>query len=320
MLLADAVEIHRSESAVHDLDHRALDFRGRNTLEGALDQHPAHRAVERQHQEQREHAETRNHARHDPEHPPVHGAHRRRVPAAGLPAIALFPERQHHAASDAGRGELVSRTRHTRSSNSMPRLRAALGTSEWLVMPGAVFTSSSHERPARSRMKSTRPQPLQSTARNAASARLPNSCSTAPVAPGTHVLRVLRDVLRVVVVVLTRRHDTDRGQRVGSRGSRRCTRRPRSAARPASGLRSGPRAPRPRARSASLKQRLTPTLDPSQAGFTITGRPSLCAAATTSSPRSRLRYPGVGRPSDCHTCLVRILSMDNADPSTPEPV
>jgi YidC/Oxa1 family membrane protein insertase len=37
-----------------------------------------------------------------------------------------------------------------------------------------------------------------------------------------------------------------------------------------------------------LQQRLTPTLEPSQAGFTITGRPSLCAAATTSSPRCRL--------------------------------
>ena len=51
-------------------------------------------------------------------------------------------------------------------------------------MPGAVFTSSSHGRPARSRMKSTRPQPLQPTAKNAASARLPSSCSVAPLAPG----------------------------------------------------------------------------------------------------------------------------------------
>ena len=50
--------------------------------------------------------------------------------------------------------------------------------------PGAVFTSSSHGRPARSRMKSTRPQPLQPAAKKAASARLPSSCSAAPASPG----------------------------------------------------------------------------------------------------------------------------------------
>jgi hypothetical protein len=33
-------------------------------------------------------------------------------------------------------------------------------------------------------MKSTRPQPLQPAAKNAASARLPSSCSAAPLAPG----------------------------------------------------------------------------------------------------------------------------------------
>src|SRR5262245_21098621 len=37
---------------------------------------------------------------------------------------------------------LVSSTRHTRSSNSMPICFAAFGTSEWLVIPGEVFTSS----------------------------------------------------------------------------------------------------------------------------------------------------------------------------------
>ena len=37
---------------------------------------------------------------------------------------------------------VVSRIRQHSSSNSMPTWRAAFGTSEWLVMPGAVFTSS----------------------------------------------------------------------------------------------------------------------------------------------------------------------------------
>ena len=40
-------------------------------------------------------------------------------------------------------------------------------------------------------------------------------------------------------------------------------------------------------KSASLKTRLTPTLEPSHAGFTITGSPSQRAAAVTSSVRDR---------------------------------
>jgi hypothetical protein len=67
----------------------------------------------------------------------------------------------------------------------MPTWRAALGTSEWLVMPGAVLTSSSSISPlARSRMKSTRPQPLQPTAANASSASRRIASSSAPSSPG----------------------------------------------------------------------------------------------------------------------------------------
>src|SRR6185503_8518127 len=81
-------------------------------------------------------------------------------------------------------GTLVSSTRQTRSSNSMPTAFAALGTSEWLVMPGDVLTSSRKLRPDRSRITSTRPQPEQPAARNASSAS-DRSCSSAcPSRPG----------------------------------------------------------------------------------------------------------------------------------------
>ena len=59
------------------------------------------------------------------------------------------------------------------------------GTSEWLVMPGAVFTSSRCSWPlARSRITSTRPQPVQPAARNASSAMRRICSSSAPSRPG----------------------------------------------------------------------------------------------------------------------------------------
>ena len=42
----------------------------------------------------------------------------------------------------ASRARLDSRIRQHKVSNSMPTARAAFGTSEWLVMPGVVLTSS----------------------------------------------------------------------------------------------------------------------------------------------------------------------------------
>ena len=40
---------------------------------------------------------------------------------------------------------------------------AAIGTSEWPVMPGDVFTSRNWNEPSGRRMRSSRPQPLQPT-------------------------------------------------------------------------------------------------------------------------------------------------------------
>ena len=70
----------------------------------------------------------------------------------------------------APRGSCSSRMRqHQRLEFDADRA-AAFGTRLWLVMPGAVLTSSSQSRPSRSRMMSTRPQPLQPSGSKAASA------------------------------------------------------------------------------------------------------------------------------------------------------
>jgi len=67
----------------------------------------------------------------------------------------------HRAAPSIAEPRVCARIRQHNSSNSIPSARAAFGTSEWLVMPGAVLTSSSQSRPSPSRIRSTRPQPLQ---------------------------------------------------------------------------------------------------------------------------------------------------------------
>ena len=59
----------------------------------------------------------------------------------GPAAIALLWARHVHYARPPG-SMLVSSTRQTSCSKLMPRACAAFGTSEWLVMPGAVFASS----------------------------------------------------------------------------------------------------------------------------------------------------------------------------------
>src|SRR5690606_22121586 len=79
---------------------------------------------------------------------------------------------------------LVSRMRQHSESKSSPVALAAFGTSEWLVMPGAVFTSSSQLRPWRSRITSTRPQPVTPMARKAASESARISSSSRPSRPG----------------------------------------------------------------------------------------------------------------------------------------
>src|SRR3546814_2594831 len=80
----------------------------------------------------------------------------------------------------------------------MPIACAALGTSEWLVIPGAVFTSNSQLLPAPSRITSTRPQPLQPSAWNACSASA-RSCASAAASsrPGqTYWVSVARYLAR----------------------------------------------------------------------------------------------------------------------------
>src|SRR5690606_17503754 len=63
--------------------------------------------------------------------------------------------------------KLVARIRSTRRSKDTPTAAAAIGTSEWSVMPGTVLSSMSHGAPAASSMKSTRPQPAAPSASKA---------------------------------------------------------------------------------------------------------------------------------------------------------
>src|SRR5207342_1518700 len=132
---------------------------------------------------------------------PLHAQRAQRPPLGSDPTVEQRDHRQHderhrqgpredaqqgvHLRPPPSRSSEVSSTRQHNSSNSMPSWRAALGTSEWLVMPGAVFTSSRWNLPvARSRITSTRAQPLQSTALNAATARRRISSSASPSRPG----------------------------------------------------------------------------------------------------------------------------------------
>ena len=62
----------------------------------------------------------------------------------------------------------------------MPTARADIGTSEWLVMPGEVFTSIRNGLLSAARSStSTRPQPSQSSARYASTARRDISAAVA---------------------------------------------------------------------------------------------------------------------------------------------
>ena len=54
----------------------------------------------------------------------------------------LLPYAQRGVHRPATSGSVVSKMRQHSSSKPMPACFAAMGTSEWLVMPGAVFTSS----------------------------------------------------------------------------------------------------------------------------------------------------------------------------------
>ena len=65
---------------------------------------------------------------------------------------------------------------------------------------------------------------------------------------------------------------------------------------------------------------LIPILEPSRAGFTISGIPSAAATSVQSASLAIFRHGGVAIPTPSSSCLVRSLSMLIAEPSTPEPV
>src|SRR6185503_11090985 len=149
---SQSIEIDREESGAAERRDHFFDLHRRDALELAADFDLADRPIECGRESPQHDADADQHAG-DAEH---------RLQAAGddrlepgereaaaatlrLASIALAVCKDHGLAPDfvgALRDRLVSRIRHTRSSNSMPKALAPFGTSEWLVMPGAVFTSS----------------------------------------------------------------------------------------------------------------------------------------------------------------------------------
>ncbi len=63
-----------------------------------------------------------------------------------------------------------------------------------------------------------------------------------------------------------------------------------------------------------------PSVDPSCAGFTNTGRPRRSSTRAQSVSGSAMAKRGVGMPAAIHTSFVRHLSMARAEAITPLPV
>src|ERR1700677_4859478 len=169
----DGVEIRGEKTRVRIGSHRLLDLSRRDALEAAVHRDGAHRPVEGQ-QQAAEHREgqpdeTRALAVLAPFDDELRPLPRRllRLRAVLEPVAAQSQVEVHLRCLT----KLDSRTRHTNSSKSMPAWRAAIGTRLWSVIPGVVLISiKKNLLLARSRMKSTRPQPWQSVTLNAASA------------------------------------------------------------------------------------------------------------------------------------------------------
>src|SRR6185312_1118578 len=174
---ADRRQIDRQQAlAAHLPRDDLLDLTRRDVLEPAGHFDGADRLVERPEHNAQRHEDRRAGSKH-----PADGAPRQQRPhrcrlTGFFPVAATLPHDQRPSPSRR-RTKLVSSTRHTSSSKSMPAARAAIGTRLWLVIPGTVLTSSSSGRPAASIMKSARPQPSPPAAANAASARLCRCCS-----------------------------------------------------------------------------------------------------------------------------------------------
>src|SRR5688572_22433477 len=178
---AQAVEVGADESAVQGAERRLLHLDRGDALERAVDHDAAHRPVEADREQYAERGES------------GHGAGgaacagplqlRQFEAAAGrLPAVAVALAEQAHA-QVLSRAKLVSSTRQASSAKSMPAARAAIGTSEWPVMPGTVLISSSNPRPLSSMTKSTRPQPEAPVAANVASAMRCSAASASGARP-----------------------------------------------------------------------------------------------------------------------------------------
>src|SRR3954452_923139 len=160
---AHRIEIHAQQAgAANLLLHDPLDVNGRHALEATGYRHRLDRLIQGPGHNRGKRAYRGDTAHGHPQRPPVDV---RELPAAlRLLATIFLPSAQHTVRPQAlTRVKLVSSTRQTSSSKSMPEARAAIGTRLWSVMPGIVLTSSSSGRPVVSVMKSALPQPLAPT-------------------------------------------------------------------------------------------------------------------------------------------------------------
>jgi len=73
-------------------------------------------------------------------------------------------------------------------------------------------------------------------------------------------------------------------------------------------------------KSAGVCTFVSPMVEPSRAGFTITGMPRSSETFSQSVVERTIAKRGVGMPEASHTSLVRHLSMASAEPITPLPV
>ena len=168
----------------------------------------------------------------------------------------------------------------------MPACRAAIGTRLWPVMPGEVFTSRNENVPSARRIRSSRPQPR---AADDVETRRSDCARIALLRP--------RRRCRTDRSTSSRRRNTCCGSRscpaaprCGSaaararRGSTPSARCPRRIPRRAPGRRASPRRRYASAQLVVVDRRrpcVMPIVEPSRAGFTISGRPS---SATTPHP------------------------------------
>ena len=222
---AHRLEVHaRKPPRAHTRD-RAFDLRRRHALERALDQHPlapagrAQRAAASRPARRRPHPAPIAARRHSSARTaPARDRSRDGVRAAsGVHRHASRPPRREARLEDAPARARRNRCRAARGRLRHQRVAGHAGRGVDLEQP----------RPAGAVAHEVDAAPAAATGgMKAPSARLPSSCSASPARPGADVLRVLGDVLGVVVVVLARRHDADRRQRLGRRARRPCTPRP----------------------------------------------------------------------------------------------